>query len=328
MIDLSSLIRNTPAYKTIKNDKQTGRLSHAYLVLCADQANLGAYLTELAKMFFCNKEDTCGSCRSCLLISQGSYIDAVFIPREAQSAITSEDVVSLVQDSYIKPYEADKKVYVINNGQTMNAASQNKLLKTLEEPPKNVHIIIGATSDFALLPTVKSRTKKIEIPAFSHEVLINALKDDCPDGERLRNAVYCSDGTLGKTLALYGDEGLKVTMQTVKDVLLNMQSSKDVLEFSDKILKAKVDLSDFLSVFELFLRDLAVYKSNGENAVFNQEVVKQLKDAKGFTLGALVAILQDVVDARKRIEANSNKTNVMEWLLFKILEEKFKWQKL
>ena len=327
MIDLSSLVKSTQAYQTIKNDKQSGRLSHAYLVLCADDQNLGAYLKELTKLFFCN-QDACGECRSCKQIEQGVYADALFVPREDQTAISSEDIVAIVQDSYVKPYESDKKVYVINNGQTMNPASQNKLLKTLEEPPKNVHIIIGATTEFPLLSTVKSRMKKVEIPAFSQATLIQALKDECPDLERLKNAVYCSDGTLGKTLALYGDEGLNVTVELVKDVLLNMQSSKDVLEFSDKIIKSKVEFSEFLSVLQLFVRDMSVFKTGTNNLIFNIQITQNLKDAKGFTLGALLAILQDVIDAKKRVESNCAKNNVLEWLLFKILEEKFKWQKL
>ena len=57
----------------------------------------------------------------------------------------------------------------------MNASAQNKLLKTLEEPPKNVHILLGATSEYPLLATLKSRVKKLEIPPFDNQTIYKAL---------------------------------------------------------------------------------------------------------------------------------------------------------
>lgn len=327
MIDLTSLLKNTKAYKTVKTDFLEGRLSHAYLVLCADRENLDDYLKGLAKVFFCEKGDACGNCRPCSLIEKGIFSDLVFLPKDGQT-ISAEDVTALVQDTYIKPYEADKKVYILSHGETMNATCQNKLLKTLEEPPKNVHIIIGATSEYPLLSTIKSRVKKLEIPAFSNDLLIDALKGECSDLERLQDAVCVSDGTVGNALKYYHDENLISCMEFCIDLIVNMQSSAQVIDFADKMLKLKCDFLDTLAVLELYFRDMLLLSVNESEGFFNKKAIQKLQNAKGYTQGALTAILEGIVGARKRLEANSSKNVVAEWLLFKILEEKYKWQKL
>lgn len=326
MIDLKSLVKSTSAYKIIKNDLQQGKLSHAYLVLCQDGENLKKYLTEITKLLFCKEQDPCDSCRACNLIEQNMHPDAQFFPKQGENVLV-EEVNAIIQDTFVKPFESDKKVFVLQNGQTMNLSSQNKLLKTLEEPPKNVHIIIGATSEYALLPTIKSRVKKLQIPVFSHEQLFDALKGECLDVQRLKQAIVCGDGTVGNTLALYQDENLKETTDFCKDVLFKMSSSKEVLEYSERLNALKTPFETFLSVLELYLRDMLVGINGRKDLVFNKEQI-DWESAYVYKKGAISDILQDVIGARKRIEANSSKSMVGEWILFKILEEKFKWQKL
>ena len=327
MIDLTSLIKSTKAYESVKTDMKEGRLSHAYLLLCADKENLDSYLKEFAKTIFCLEGKGCEKCRPCSLIEKGLFADVVFLPREGQ-IISAEDITALVQDTFVKPYEADKKLYLISHGETMNATAQNKLLKTLEEPPKNVHIIIGATNEHSLLPTIKSRVKKLEIPAFSNASLVDALKQECRDIQKLTNAVCISDGTVGSALRYYNDDNISDCIEFCIDLLVNMQSSSQIIDYSDKLSKLKCDFLDVLTVLELLVRDMLAMTCGKSDLAFNKTSLERLKSAKGFTQGSLIAILENLVGAKKRLEANSTKNMVAEWLLFKILEEKYKWQKL
>ena len=70
------------------------------------------------------------------------------------------DIDELIAQTYIKPIESEKRVFALVNTASMNGPAQNKLLKTLEEPPKNVFILMGIENESAILPTVKSRIKK------------------------------------------------------------------------------------------------------------------------------------------------------------------------
>ena len=327
MTDLLSLIKDTPAFNTVKVESQNGRLSHAYLILTADSENLDNYLKIFAKLAICKEGYPCGKCRACRLIDELMHPDVYFYPR-GERAVVTEDITSLIEESYMKPIEGDKKIFVISHAETMNAAAQNKLLKTLEEPPHGVHIFIGATSEYPLLSTIKSRVKKLEIPAFSADKLYAHLVKDYPDEKRLRNAIACSDGTVGKTVLMYGDEGLKNISDLALDVLVNMKSSKDVLEYTEKIINTKTDFNEFLSVIELQLRDLLVIKEGQQGAVINVGSAETLKLAQGFNTGSVMSALESVTEARKRKKFNANGTMLVEWLLFKILEGKHKWQKL
>ncbi len=327
MIDLLALLKNTRAYRIVKGDKVANRLSHAYLLLTADQDNLQEYLKIFAKVLCCDEEEPCGECRTCKLIEQKAHADVITYPKN-EKAVLSEGINELIEESFIRPIECDKKVFVIENAHTMNLSAQNKLLKTLEEPPRNVHIILGATNEFSLLPTIKSRVKKLEIPAFDGATLMEALKEECPDKKRLEMAVACGDGTVGNTKALYDDKELLALNELVLDILMNMQSSKDVLKYSTMITDKKVDISQFLSVLELFLRDMLVEKQGKEQLVGNKSVINDLKKAQKFNTGSLIYALESVTEANKRKKFNMNTTMLIEWLLFQILEGKFKWQKL
>ena len=326
MTDFASLVKTTNAYNVIKNDIASDRLSHAYLVVCSDGQSLNEYLKQLTKLFFCKETQPCGKCRPCTMIDGNVYPDAIFLPQG--ETVLSDDVNALIQDSYVKPYESDKKVFVINNGQTMNPSSQNKLLKTLEEPPKNVHILIGTTSEYPLLPTVLSRVKKLYIAPFDAKTIFNALKNEFTDHAKLNDAISCADGSVGKVMALYNDQTLQDTMEFCVKVLTQMQSSKDVLEYSTMLSNLKGDFNDFINVLELFLRDMLVAKFGNFGLVINAIYAKRLKDLNDFKKGAIVSILEDITESRKRLQSNVTKSMVGEWLLFKILEEKFKWQKL
>lgn len=327
MIDLFSLLKETGAYKTVLGDKIAGRLSHAYLILTQDGEMLEEYLKIIAKLIVCEDSQPCCKCRFCTLVDQKAHSDVYFYPMQGDSVLTA-DVNHLISESYVKPIESDKKVFVINNAQTMNGASQNKLLKTLEEPPKGVHIIIGATTEFSLLPTVKSRVKKLEIPAFNSQKIFDALKGELLDEERLKDAVACGDGTVGKALSLYSDENLSDAIKLAEDLLINMKSSANVFDYSLKVTSLKGGIEQFLSVTELFLRDLLVISQGKGQLTFNKKSKNIYASAVNFSTGAILNALEKITEANERIKFNANPTMLVEWLLFQILEGKYKWQKL
>lgn len=327
MIDFQAIVKNTNAYRVIAGDKQQNRLSHAYLLLCPDSEFLQEYLKVFASVIACDSVEPCKTCRTCTLIGKKMHPDVIFFPKE-QGSVMSGDINELIEETYLKPLEISKKVFVIDNAHTMNASAQNKLLKTLEEPPEGVHILLGATSEFALLPTIKSRVRKLEMPFFNKEVLKEALKGECPDEKRLEQAIDCAFGTVGKALSNYGDEQFLQAKALCLDVLGNMQSSKDVLLFTDKVVNSQVAIDKFLSVLELYLRDILAVKQGREDLVISKSELEKIKGIERFNTGSCVHALESVTEAHKRLKFNATPTMLVEWLLFQILEGKYKWQKL
>lgn len=324
-MELLSLLKETSAYKSVVSDKANNRLSHAYLVVTSDAKMLGEYLKIFAKLIL--SDGSLGDIRTERLIDDGAHPDVLTFPKSGDSVL-KEDVAAIIEESFYKPIESDKKIFLILNGESMNASSQNKLLKTLEEPPKGVHMIIGATSEYPLLSTVKSRVKKLVIPPFDKDKLFDALICDYPDEEALKQAIACGDGTVGTAISLYSDDYLSDTVALCEDVFINMKSSRNVLEFSNRIAGLKDGAKEFISVLGTLCRDYMLYLNGEKKAVFNKSALDRIKSAEGFNSGALVYISDRIFEAERRLAANVNPQAAIERLLFDFLEGKHKWQKL
>ncbi|MDY6367231.1 MAG: hypothetical protein SPL13_01775 [Clostridia bacterium] len=319
MIDFYSLVKTTKAFSSF-NKETFGNLSHAYLIVHPDGDNLLTYLKIFAKAAVKGDE------RVDTLIDEGYHPDVKIYPVGRDNVLT-EDVADLINESYVKPIESDKKIFIVNRAETMNQTAQNKLLKTLEEPPKNVTIFLGATSEYPLIATVKSRVRKIFIPEFDGAALFNALKEDCPDFEKLNTAIACGDGTVGKAYKNYHDEKLGETVDAACDMLVNMKSSKNVLEFSRKIV-GKYEINDFLNALKTILRDMLANIEGKPELIGSGVVFEKASAAEGFTEGAIIYAIEKIREAEERLKFNSSEDMVCEWLMFQILEGKYKWRKL
>ena len=317
-MDASKLLLSTNAFKILKADKQNKTLSHAILIVCDDIFMLETYVTYFAKLIMCDSFEPCLTCRTCTLIDKHSYVDTVFYPTGKK--ILVQDVDDLIEKSFYKPLENENKLFVLLNAQDMNAQAQNKLLKTLENPPKNTIILLGTTTTNTLLSTVLSRVKKLEIGKFADGEIFELLKEECTDKERLQSAVKLSFGKVGEALYRYNQEdGNKAYNASVR-VLLELLNSKQVAEFS-----AEIDgdiLSDFISITSRLLEECMLYKSGIKSQDENVS-----KIAEKYTYGALIFIQDKLRDAEKSIHFNGNVNAVKDALLFGILEGKYKWSK-
>ena len=320
-MNVSSLIKSTKAFEIFKNDKINGTLSHATLIVCDDSFMLEKYVKVFVKTLMCNSEDSCDNCRVCKLIDSKTYEDAKFYPTE--NKIVTEDIDDLIARSYLKPLESDKKVFVLLNAQEMNTQSQNKLLKTLEEPPKDTYIILGATSVFTLLPTVISRVKKLQINSFNDSCIINFLKDEYKDENQLKYAVKLANGKIGEAINRYNLGEGKEIEDLVFNVFINMKNSKDVCLYSSKI--NKENIKDVISIFIRFINDVLRYNSGKEVTSFDVEKIKKISQI--YSSGALLFALEEIKQLEKALYFNGNVQALSDNLLFGLLEGKHIWSK-
>ncbi len=322
MLNVESLIKSTDSYKIFVKDKKAKRLSHAYLLISPDPVYMREYLKVYAKTVFCDEDEFCNNCRTCKLIEEEKHIDVKFFPEDPNGKIKAEDIDFLVEDSFLKPYEGNKKLYVITDVAVMNAPSQNKLLKTLEEPSNGVHVLIGASNEFSALPTVKSRVNTLRVPLFTPEELMVALRPTCTDELRLKNACINSNGTVGDAEKIYGSEDLLTSSTLAEETVLNLKNSKDVFECSKKVI-GKVDTKEFLSALSVIYRDMELYLLNGKPfATRNYEALTE-----GYNPSSVVYALDKTTEAIKRLSFYNNETMLIERLFLSILEGKYIWKK-
>ncbi len=141
-------------------------LTHAYLILAQPDAGYAAAY-RLAQTMLCSAPDArtrpCGLCRDCRKAEKGIHPDIITVSRQLDDKgkqkreIYVDQIRSVAADAVVLPNEAEHKVYIIRDADTMNAAAQNALLKILEEPPRFVSFILVAASAIPLLETVRSR---------------------------------------------------------------------------------------------------------------------------------------------------------------------------
>lgn len=306
------VIRNTNAYKIIYGEKKRGELSHAYLIVCPDGVMLKTYMKLFASLIMCENDGACGECRPCRLIDKEAYADCDFYPKDGDK-IKTADIDDLVSKTIIRPIESDIRMFVLVGAENMTAEAQNKILKTLEEPPRNVCILIGATTDNALLLTVKSRVKRLDVPPFSDGEIRRALGDEYPDKAKLESAIALSGGKIGSVIKAYTDGNAEKMQAFCREVLFSMRSSKDVAKYSSKI--NKDNIKDFISILKSEVANLLV-KDNRKAGDY------------GYVTGALIAISDMLSEKERALYYNANAVMVADSVLLAILGEKYKWQKL
>lgn len=327
---IEKFFTKTASYRAVIRDKEQGKLSHSYLLVCQDEAYLRGYVKALAKVIMCEKGGLCGECRACKLIDRETYSDCEFYPEEG-GKIAVEGIDRIVSEKcYVKPLEGDMRLFCIVGADKMNLPTQNKLLKTLEEPPKNVCIILGATGDYSLLPTVKSRVKKLEIPLFSANEIYSVFEGRYADRQKLKTVCALCDGKPGKVEALYADDVASRAVEEVVKIFKEMKKSPDIAYYSGKLIKkSREEFSAFISAMRLVVRDLLFIKEGQNGGVINAEKMEDLEDiAFRYDEGALLSVSELLGKTASSSENYANQTMLADKLLFALLEENYRWQKL
>lgn len=212
---------------------------------------------DLAMGLLCTQSPApCGHCGACVRMKAGSHPDYEFFNPDGAD-IKVDAVRELRARSFIRPSEADKKVFVINAADRMNAQSQNALLKVLEEPASTVFILLCENSE-TLLQTVRSRSLLYRMQPLDASLLRQALLQRFP-------TVHAAD--LDAVAAAAGG-----FLGVAVDILSGVQNSCDTL--ADSFVSALSQ--DELSVFSCCME--ASRLSRDEYAQFCDAVCRRLVD--------------------------------------------------
>ena len=322
MIEFADALKSSRAYNLIKHDIDTGNLSHAYMVISPDTLALNNLFEIVACAVYC-KDDACLACTTCHRILHGNHADVKFINSDNKN-LKVEDVESLIDDTGTRPFESDHKLYFVFSADKMNAAAQNKLLKTLEEPQKTVTIFLGVSRESAMLDTVKSRTKKITLDRFSQEEISSALKEEGFPSDSAETAAACADGMLGRAKEIAEDKSFAENYAQTVNVFKNLKKSGDVASFLNEKVLDKERLPVFLDIASLIVRDMMAAKTD-ERLITNKRTAEEVKAmSREYSLLALSNILYLINEERKKLNVYVSSVGIAENLLLGILEVKYK----
>ena len=316
---------NTPLVEQLRRSAASGRSSHAYLFLGGAGAGKRLIANTFAKALQCEGEKRpCDSCKSCHAFNHGNHPDVIYFqPLKNGKTYTIEDVrEQLLETVDLKPFQYEKKIYIIEKADTLNIQSQNALLKTLEEPPAHVVFLLLAERAETFLPTILSRVVVMKIRPLSAETIADYLMQAGHLAEESHILSAYAQGRIGQALELVEDEGFREMRQDILGKLeaLPSMSEGDAYLLAKDLEGYKNDLR-FLDIMELWYRDLLTEKSLREEGYLIQRDKKDAIFRAAKEPAALLAKKAAAVrTARMRLAQNANFRLTMEVMLMDLKE--------
>lgn len=316
---------NTPLVEQLRRSAASGRSSHAYLFLGGAGAGKRLIANTFAKALQCEGEKRpCDSCKSCHAFNHGNHPDVIYFqPLKNGKTYTIEDVrEQLLETVDLKPFQYEKKIYIIEKADTLNIQSQNALLKTLEEPPAHAVFLLLAERAEAFLPTILSRVVVMKIRPLSAKTIADYLMQAGYLAEESHILSAYAQGRIGQALELVEDEGFREMRQDILGKLeaLPSMSEGDAYLLAKEFEVYKNDLR-FLDIMELWYRDLLTAKSLREEGYLIQRDKKDAIFRAAKEPAALLAKKAAAVrTARMRLAQNANFRLTMEVMLMDLKE--------
>lgn len=323
-MEIKDIYLNSQVHKVISLDKSRDTLSHAYLIECTDRFLLDNFYMFVAKEVFCSNENTpCDECLSCQKVNHGNMVDLNIYPKDNKNIVV-DDVNEIVSDTYQKPMDCDKKVYVLKDFDEATTQAQNKILKTIEEPPQNVVFILTCSNINNVLQTIRSRAKIITQPLLDIDQVQKYLEGQNIDNSL--NLASVSGGNIYTALKLSESGDIGKIIDLTFNVLMNLKSSADILKFSTQILALKKDFAFFLDAMLGVLRDVAIFHTS--KLVNFKNNIKEISYLQGlYSPLAIEKIVESLCEIYNKLDFNCNMTAIVDAMLLDILEVRFLCQK-
>lgn len=299
----------------IGNDKIKGSLIdaiknesvvHSYMFIGQDGIGKKRFAQEFAKMILClsDVKESCDRCDSCIKYTSGNHPDFIQLEPDGNS-IKIAQIRQMQENIYQKPIVSNKKVFIINDAEKMTEEAQNSLLKTLEEPPVYVVIILIVSNENLLLNTIKSRCLRIYFKNIPRENIISYINENGIIKEANENIVDMCNGSFSKLENI--SENLEKYLE-VEKLFMNILTKKemsiiDIFNSSEVLYKSKDDIQDILEYMIVILYNK-----------IRSEQKNNLCYEKYFTM------IKIIEDTRKKLNSNSNYDMCIDEMLLTIKE--------
>ncbi len=326
MLDFNELIFSSKAYNIVSLDSSLGRISHAYLFLSKDESFLYKFCECVAKHLI-NLNESENQEKNNIRIEKHIHPDVKFFGLDKN--IDSGIATSIVEASTYSPFESDKKVFLLFNVHLMNETSQNKILKTIEEPPENTYFILAGSSSSKLLPTIISRVKQIELDEIKADDICKLLINSGVDKSKAEICADSANGNATYAEKLANDDGFIEFYNQIASALFEINGSRDVLKYSVYFNGKNIEKIEFLNIYMTMVRDVAMILSKREDLVINKNLIAKLKVVSSMlNLNATSQLTEECLKQKKNLEFNVNQTSVVDSVLFKLAEVKVKCRRL
>jgi DNA polymerase-3 subunit delta' len=322
----SELIGHSNQIETLRRALLNDRLHHAYLFLGPDGVGKRTLAMALAQAIHCSElqGDYCGRCVNCASIIHGNHADVRFIgPLLGKKEIAIQQIRELERELRFRSFGGKQKIAIVDPVTLMNAAAQNALLKTLEEPPAKSLIILIAPNGGGLLPTVRSRCLRLSFaPLPCAEVAAFLQAKHRVKAEEAVFLAAMATGSIGVALSL-DQEGLIEKRKTWTEMLGSLKPGdyQAAVVTAEALAATRNGALEFFKWAESWYRDLLVYRvTRKSEELVNLDMLAQIEQqAAASKVENSLAAMAGIADAAAGIQRNLNRRMVLEKLLFGVV---------
>lgn len=325
-MDFEDIIGHENIIKGFKNAINNGTISHSYFFEGPKSIGKETLAKTLAKTLLCQKggDTPCNRCSSCIKFDSGNHPD-FHIEYPDGNSFKKEQIDEL-QRSIIKiPLESVKKVYILDHVDKMTQAAQNSFLKTLEEPPEYMILILLGINSYSLLPTIISRCQLVKFNSVEKYKIEKALIDIYHKTEEQAKLIALfSDGSVGRAIELSKSEEFKhLRDETIEklDVVTNGDKIK-IYSTSDFFEQNKEYIDEIMDIVLIWYRDLLIYsETKSEEFIINKDKIDIItSQCRKLTKNKINDLINIVLKTKDDINSNVNFQLAIEVMLLKIQE--------
>ena len=282
---------------TLKRAIEKNRVAHSYIFSGTRGVGKTTTARILARALNCDKGPTpvpCGVCESCYSVIKGNSFDVLEIDGASNNGV--DHIRELRDNIGYSSMSGKYRIFVIDEVHMLTKGAFNALLKTLEEPPKNVIFIFATTEPQKIPDTIHSRCQRYDFRRISPDQIMHQLEKICKkekitfDTPSLQLIANKADGSMRDALSLldqvysFCTNGINehevrsvlglVDIETYKNVIQAISNKKPlpVIQIVDDALSQGYDLSEFLIGLQEYIRKLLIIKISSTDTTQNKDI--------------------------------------------------------
>jgi len=335
-------IGNERAVAALTRALREGRPAHAYLFVGPERVGKATLALRFAQTLNCTGDrsavhgepvEPCGACQPCRRVAAGLHADVQVVTVEPAAEGPQHKAISVGQIREVEraialhPFEGRSRVVIIDPADAMNTEAQNAFLKTLEEPPPHVAFVLVAVRGQRLLPTIRSRCRRVEFRLLPITAVEQALREAGLEAERARLLARLSRGRIGWALEMVRDPS---RMERRHETLASARSPATMtvaqrFELAERLAtdfrRDREAVLGLLLEWQGWWRDVLLAQTAAEDGVANVDMLAELReDARRYGRQEVLTFLRALLASRHYLEENVQPRLVLETLLLEAPE--------
>lgn len=312
------------AVGSLQRAVEADTVSHAYLFTGPPGVGKTTLALRLAAALLCEREEVserpCGACRACRLVASGNHPDLHVVASEHVGAnLKIDQVRDLTHRLTMTPVEGRRQVAVLRRFQEATPSAANALLKTLEEPPSDVVLVVLAREADLLLPTIVSRCQHIPLRPLPVRTVSRALTERWDArSEQAELLAHLSGGRLGWAVGKLADDEAMERRAARLDELSELVHASIIerFDYAEKLAYDPVATQETLDLWIGWWRDVLLMASGSDAPLTNVDRQDQLRaHAQRFELSTIAGGIKALRSCLQKLQRNANRRLTLEVLM-------------